>query len=248
MKQSSLKNRPHGLSSTMMVLCLALGASGAGTAFAALQTITTGANFDVSYDDALLGLFGAPSVSGPTISFTPTNFLAQSLNGVGTVPANSTINLMLTAKNGFSFGSLALVERGDYRLNGIGSSVSVGGQLAAFDQADPINSYSFSFITPSPATPLTTNSNALAPWIASTALNVSQAPFFQPSKLNVTLQNVLTATTTAQGGLGSEAFIQKKFAGSPVVTLEVLAAPLPAAGWLVVAGALPLLRLVRRGT
>lgn len=232
-----------------VLIMTALAGTLSPTAHGAMQTLS-GSSFDLTYDDALLGLWGAPSLSGTTIFFTPTSFLAQSTNGSpptgGVVATTSTINLTLTAKPGFSFGTLALTERGDYVLNGAGSSVSVGGQLIAFDQSNPINSYSASFINPSPTTPLTTNNNSLQPWQAGASLAVGLPPFFDPTVLRVTLQNQLIATTTPAGGAGSLAFIQKKFAGAPV-TLEVLPLPEPGAMLLVSIGLVPLLGVLKRG-
>lgn len=102
-------------------------------AFAAIQTIT-GVNFDLIYDDSKLGLFGAPSVAGNNIFFTPNNFKAESLNGAGIVTNNSTINgMQLVAKNGFQFGSIDLSEFDDYLMRDAESFVSVNGQLRAFD-------------------------------------------------------------------------------------------------------------------
>lgn len=213
-------------------------------AFAALQTIS-GSSFDLTYDDTRVGLFGAPSLVGNTIFFTPGAFIAESTNGAGVDLTTSTINFILAAKPGFSFGTLALVERGDYRLNGIGSTVGIGGQLIAFDESDPIGTYSFDFIDPNPAMPLIINNATLQPWRGDASLKVSQLPFFDPTVLRVAIQNQLTATTTAAGAEGSYAFIQKKFTGAPV-TLEVLPVPVPGALWLFVAGVGPLLGFARR--
>jgi hypothetical protein len=224
------------------VLACALACSTA--ADAALQTIT-GTSFDVVYDDAALGLFGTPGLAGNTLFFTRSAFQAQSLNGALTDLETSTINVQLVAKNGFQFGGLQLVERGDYRLDGAGSSVSVGGQLGAFDPNDAVNTYSFSFIQASPGTPLNLNDNTLKPWIAGASLDVSAAPFDVPTTLYVTIQNQLTATTQA-GVEPSLAFIQKKFTAAPI-TLEVVAVPAPASLPLVATGLIgPFGSLVRR--
>ncbi len=236
MKRNALKRIAHRAFASLLLAT-------SYVAWAALVTIP-GTDFDVVYDNTSLGLFGAPSLSGDTIFFTPVTFAATSSNGAGTQLTNSTINLRLVAKPGFSFGQIQLLERGDYTLNGAGSSVNAGGQLSAFDINDPINAFGSQFITVSGATPLTINDALFHPWRAGANLDVSSDPFSQPRELNVTLENVLTATTQPNVS-PSLAFIEKKFAGAPI-SLQVLAVPLPAALWLFGSGLLVLVPLLRR--
>jgi hypothetical protein len=214
-----------------------------GPASAALQTIS-GTNFDVQYDDALLGLFGTPNLVGNNIFFVPPAFSAQSENGAGIATTTSFINLTLIAKQGFSFGALSLTERGDYRLNSPGSSVFVGGQLIAFDPTD-LGSYSFDSIDPNPSTPMNIIDNTLKPWRADASLDLSSSPFFDPRRLEVQIQNQLSASTSLADGAGSLAFIQKKFTGAPI-TLEVMPIPEPETPVLVAAGFAILALFTRR--
>jgi hypothetical protein len=228
--------------SLALVLAFALGLSSASPqADAALQTIV-GSNFDLVYDDASTGLFGTPNLSGTTIFFTPSAFAAQSLNGAGTDTETSPINFTLVGKNGFGFGGLLLVERGDYLLSGAGSSVSVGGQLVAFDVADPIGTYSFDFITPT--APLNVNNGTLKPWTAVASLDLNALPFVDPRSVGVTLQNFLSAVTV-RGTVPSNAFVQKKSVGESIM-LQVLPVPEPSTWAMLAIGMVPFLGFARR--
>ena len=97
-----------------------------------------GVAFDVYYDDALLGLFGAPTLSGNVLFFTPTAFKAESLNGAGVSTANATLNLRVELADGYDFSFLSLSESGDYLMRGASSEVDVLGQLRVFDLAAPL--------------------------------------------------------------------------------------------------------------
>lgn len=215
----------------------------AAPAHSALVTLP-GANFDVVYDSSLLGLFGTPALSGNVLFFTPPAFSATSLNGAGTQIQTSTINIDLVGKNGFRFGGLSLVERGDYRLDGAGSSVSVQGQLAAFDLADPFGSYNFSFVQASGSTPLNLNDGTLKPWLAGATLDISRDPLADSGVRRVTIQNVLSATTVP-GTNPSAAFVQKKLTGTSV-SLEITPVPEPSSFVLLAAGLLLAGSVVRR--
>src|SRR5579862_7654168 len=99
------------------------------------STITlTGAHFDVTYDPSTLNLFGSLNLVGDNLFFTPSNFKATSTNGAGVVTTDSTASgIVLSAHPGYQFGALTLAELGDYQLEGPSSTVSVSGQLRAFD-------------------------------------------------------------------------------------------------------------------
>jgi len=65
----------------------------------------SGTHFNLTYDDATLGLFNAPTLNGDTISFVFNAFAVESLNGQGFATTNSTLSgLVLDANDGFSFG------------------------------------------------------------------------------------------------------------------------------------------------
>jgi hypothetical protein len=228
-------------------------------AHAALVTIV-GTNFDVIYDDTSLGLFGAPTLVGDTLFFTPNTFRAQSLNGDGAVATNSTLSgLRLIAKNGYQFGAFDLAEFGDYRLSGAGSFVTVNGQLRAFNPALSTTTQTTSNLAVSGSTPLTTIDGGLYNWLATARIDQSTPPVgglplpfppvqnviaSRPTEVVLTIENLLLAYTDPQGTGFREAFIEKKFVGTGV-SLEVTPIPLPPAAALMVVG-LASLGLLRR--
>ena len=108
-----------------------------GAAFAASVTLA-GTTVDFTFDDAMLGLFGPASVSGDTLYFTPVDFTAESLNGAGFALTNDTMNIKVSAHEGWTFSSIGLAERGDYLLLGSGSMADVSGQMRVFDVATPL--------------------------------------------------------------------------------------------------------------
>ena len=55
-----------------------------GAAFAATVTLA-GTTVSFTFDSALSGLFGAPTVTGDALYFTPTTYKAQSFNGRGSL-------------------------------------------------------------------------------------------------------------------------------------------------------------------
>ena len=230
------------LSGLLGRVALAAAALVGGPALAATQTLT-GATFDVQYDDALLGLFGAPSLVGNTIYFTPTNYKAESVNGQGFVTANSTINLKILPHLDEDLASVALLERGDYSLEGAGSFVRVTGQLRSFSIDNPLYEITSS-ITPS--APLNVADGSLHNWQATAALNyAADAQLAYSRGVNVTLENLLRAYTSTSLAGPSLAFIEKKFTGG-AVSLTVTTVPEPGSFVLLGAGLLVLARTVNR--
>ncbi len=117
---------------------------------AAAMITVSGTLFDVRYDDAQLdplnigqySLFGAPTISGSNIIFQPNNMFAQSTPGSQTTPdahKTFTFNMDIVPKAGsqLQVSALSLAELGDFTLTGAGSNVHVGGQLIAYDLANP---------------------------------------------------------------------------------------------------------------
>lgn len=170
-----------------------------------------GANFDVEYDDAVLGLFGAPTIGGNVVFFTPTTFKAESLNGVGLITANANASFRIIAQSGYLIGSADLTARGDYRLLGASSTVTVGGAISAIPAgvgnaplAAPITS----------ASPLTLRTGAISNWNASAILDFGGAPSGGFADILFDMQSFLSALTSTADIGPKLAFIEEKFAGS----------------------------------
>lgn len=237
MKLSNFNIRP-------VVIGMMLLSSG----FASAASITLdGTNVSFTFDDTLLGLYGTPSVTGDTMYFTPTGFRAVSTNGAGTVINSSNMNIVITSNDGMELSYIAFQERGDYSLNGGGSSVDVSGQIRAFDIANPLTVEDSAFILTS--SNLSINDNKLHNWVATANLDLSTALWDDVSAINFTLENILEATTVSRF---SKAFIDKKFAGFSITASSIdgsappSAVPVPTAAWLFGSGLIGLVGVSRR--
>lgn len=183
----------------------------------AIPVTLAGTHVNFTFDDALLGLYGTPMVFGNSLVFTPPEFKAISADGQGIKTVSSTINIQVRANANYNLTSFSLTELGDYSLIGSGAKVLVGGQIRAFDLANPA-----SFIT----NPI----KATAPLGATTTFDENfettnweaKAAITQPTNwsngVNLTLENILKARTTLSD---SEAFIEKKYAGVFVTVTAV---------------------------
>ncbi|MBT8421666.1 MAG: hypothetical protein HKN56_05425 [Gammaproteobacteria bacterium] len=179
-----------------------------------------GDNVRFTYDDSTL--YGTATVVGDSIFFQPTNFRAESLNGAGPVSVSEMLTVrveVLTA--GFWLDEFALLEQGDYFLNGAGASVSAGG---SFEVASNLSAFSDSNATSAGA--LATQGVTTEWTIESNIKLTDTVGWFGDFDVDVSIDNDLIAETLASG---EEAWIQKKFGG---VGLSVTAVPVPAAAWL----------------
>jgi hypothetical protein len=190
------------------------------SAHAALVTLST-TDFDLTYDDTMLGRFGPPQLSNNVIFFTPIDFSTASANGQGVTFTNSTINLMLQPRPGFTFASITYEERGDYYLSGEGASVEVTGQIRVRNM-DDVLSESTAFISSEE----TLDQQGINNWTASAFIDGTTGDW-QPSASGIilTIQNLLIARTES---LGELAFIEKKFLGGSF-DIQSTTVPLPGA-------------------
>jgi len=197
---------------------------GIGGVQAAQQTLSSTA-FDITYDDALVGLFGTPTLLGNSLFFAPSGspgFTAQT--GAGIDVTNSTFAFTITANPGFALDSFSLTEEGDYFFFGDTAGVDVSGQLRV--------------------KPLTSGSSTLTANVADTSFVANAALDFQThdwqtgafistspmSVGQVSIQNILAAY--AAGDL-AYSFIEKK---NVELTIGVSAVPEPETYALMLAG------------
>lgn len=216
----------------------ALLLSVAGLAAAAPVSVA-GTDFTLVYDDTAASLLGTPTVVGNTIYFTPSAFLAESLNGAGLVEAMSSFSFELVANAGFSFRRFDLGAQGDYRVRGAGSWVDVTGGLSVTDgsatAARALN-----------VAGLGQYDGALHDWTGDASLVASPTGWIaNADSILFTIDNRLRAFTDSAAGSGA-AFVQQKFEGLSLA-LEVGGQAVPLPGTLALASAgLLLLALGRR--
>lgn len=207
---------------------LLLGQTLCGAVFAMPVTLS-GNSVDFIFDDAQPGLFGQPRVSGDTLYFTPSGFDSLSLNGAGFALANATMNITVTARNGWSFAGMGLAERGDYMLLGAGSAADVAGQIRVFDLAHPLTDLTADIRASAPRDlpGIPTHNN----WHADVALDLDE--WGDARAVNVTVESLLLAST---GAASSLAFVEKKFVGLTPFMVAVTPVPEAETGAMMMAG------------
>lgn len=193
-----------------------LGQAISGVAYSASVTLA-GNTVDFNFDDAMLGLFGQANVSGDSLYFTPVGFSAKSINGAGYAFTNDTMNIKVTAREGWSFSSIGLAERGDYLLLGAGSSAEVTGQIRVFDIARPLTDLTASIEA---SNPLNLPGVPTHNWTAGAAIDLTG--WSNTRAFNVTVENLLLASTSSAPSL---AFVENKFLGLTPITTAVTPVP-----------------------
>lgn len=206
----------------------------AGAPVVAAQQTLNGGSFSIVYDDALVGLFGTPSLVGDRVLWFPSGspgFSAQTGNGIDLT--NSTFALRVIANPGYQLSGFSLSEAGDYFFfgaPGVSSGVSVSGQLrvtplpgsTTIDAIEADNGFvANSFL-----------GFGTRDWTSSASLSVTPV-----STANVSIENLLAAYVL--GGTGY-AFIEKKEVSLNIIASVVpepssyalLLAGLGAVGWL----------------
>lgn len=147
------------------------------------------------------GLFGSPTlVGGNTFLFTPSNFRAESLNGIAAIKSDR-LEFGLLAHEGYTITGIQITEYGDYGILTSGK-VSVSGTMFATN-LDAFTILSNSFVS-TPASPISTG---MGSWTAEAAItNINW------TNLKIVLNNNLMAISSP----GSTSFIEKKIVGGAV--------------------------------
>lgn len=233
--------RNRGVEKVMMTNRIAgclLAAAGAVLALPAEAAIVTLYGDDVSFtfDDA--SLFGSATVVGNSLVFSPTNFRAESTNEAGSDLVSETLNIEVEVTTpGVRIGGLALVEKGDYRLDGGDASVTASGRLQVVSRTQTDGLFPLNGSTIFNATGLTTQ-GATTGWSGSAAVDITG--WGGDTSVRAQIQNNLSATTLQNG---EAAWIEKKLGD---VSLDVTLVPVPAALWLFGSGLLGLVGVARR--
>jgi hypothetical protein len=213
---------------------LALSAALLSGPVQAVPMTVAGATVSFTFDSALSGLFGAPTVAGDALFFTPTAYKAQSFNNTGFASVSQTFNIAVNVNPGYRVSAVNLTEDGDYYKIGTDSSVAVGGKLYVRDLESPLAPAASSKIKSSlPLTDVTSLADfETTDWTSHAGVAIPAGWGGADgivSGVNVTIENILLATNS----FGSAAFIEKKFAGLAIVTAPV---PEPQAYALFLAG------------
>jgi hypothetical protein len=162
---------------------------------ASLVTVS-GTNVDFIYDDSLLGMYGTPTISGNNLFFSPTQFRSSSLNGTGMSSASATTFIDIHAHDGYSFGSMALTEFGDYKLLGQNSFVNISGEALAIDKNNPPSAGPLATAFFNTSDNLSMRNGALHPWTATTQLDLTDNSWTDTTMVRVTLENMLDSYTS----------------------------------------------------
>lgn len=87
-----------------------------------------GDGFSVSWDDSVASLFGAPTLVGTNLIFSPTSFGVSSVTNAWSTLAG-TFNLTVSAWSGYQLDSVGFVDGGSYALLGSAANTAVGTSL-----------------------------------------------------------------------------------------------------------------------
>lgn len=186
-------------------------------------------------------LYGTLAVSGDNIFSTPSNFIAASADG-GSEQTIGIGTVRVVAKDGFELQTINVGERGNYRMDGMGSSVDVDASLDIFDWAAPI----FGTMDSTNLTisgDLTLQDGNLHNWSAAGSFDLTTAMWDDINDVGLTLTNILTAGT---GAFGETASIEKNLSGTELISIFTTPIPVPGAVWLFGSGLIGLGALLRR--
>lgn len=225
----------QGLAVQTLLKHVALCALWAGCTVATAAPVSIiGTDIDLTYDSALLGSFGTPTLVGNTLFFTLNEQRVVSTNGAGSQVLSSLLaGISLQAKNGFRFGAFDLAVFGDYRLNGAGSQVQAGGQLRAFDAAQPGAAVMAATLQADAGLPLNINNGNNQNWAALAHIDGDTAAAggghnaiaAGADRVGLEIDLLLSAYTDPMQAGPRLAFIENKFSG--LMVNIVRAEPLP---------------------
>lgn len=228
---------------------------GSAQATGLVQIDNPSVNFILEYDDAVLGLYGVPSISiTGNIEYTPPNFRAASGFGFCSTPftgapncnVQSELNLTLIARTGFAFDGITLNEGGSYKLNGASAVVSVAGVMDVFEGGTISGQNEFGSIISGTTF---VDDNIFHPWSAAASANLTGLNWDGITTIDIVVDNSLVAFSAPSST--DEAEIQKEQVATGVslgidMSGGASNVPVPAAVWLFASGLLGLGGLARR--
>jgi hypothetical protein len=205
-----------------------------GSSNAELITID-GSHVSFSYDDSQpdLAIFGAPTVSGDSLSFMSPNFSASSTTSSPFDFTNRSFAVTINSLGNY-INKISLVESGNYIKIGGSADVAAGGSLTTIDLTNTLTSHSD--ITPTAAFATTNFPNPVGNWEATA---------------NENLLNSFSVLANINNILGTQKLQASDFALINKLSLSLTAStvsqvPLPQAVWLFGAGLLGMLKLSKR--
>jgi len=199
-------------------------------------------------------LFGAPSIVGDALSFSPVNFGISSIGG-GNDYMDGQLTTTLHAISGYAIEKIKFTERGDYTLLGTGTSATQASvantliltvtQIVGPNLPEPIEIPGISMtFTPSGGTyNLVDDPGQNVYWSGTTQfdvtawLNANGYLGYQASDIDITFDNSLYVASEAD----TSAYIKKKRATGSAITIEAIV-PEPATLALLLSGGLLLRR------
>jgi len=202
----------------------------------------SGSFFTYTNGQSQNGLFGNPTlVGGDTFTFTPSNFIANSVNGAGaSVP--DLMQVDLTADPGNRFTMIRITEFGSYGIVG-GGTVQASGSLNLIDMINvraPAIAPLVAGATSPAVLPMPISAPGSGLWSGSVVIDLTQIIGPDWTKLRLSFTNVLQATSI----VGGSSFIDKKVVAGPSIIVEIF--PTPGTASMLALGGMVLARRRRR--
>jgi len=210
------------------------------TSASAAPVTINGTNVSFTFDDA--SLYGAGVVVGNSLFFQPTDFVALSENGEGSVSASEILNIIVKSiTDGYVISDVAMAEEGDYIQNGTAASVAAGGRLGVTSNTTTCGIFSCKDASVFNVGGFADTGGANVAWTGGTTVALGDTVGWgSDTDLSVSFENDLSANTL---NVGEKAQIAKKFGAIGLVVNPV---PVPAAVWLFGSGLLGLAGIARR--